>query len=189
MRINDYVMLTTNITEIPLNAVGLIRSIDVNKKRTEVLFIGIRQEITVSTDYITVLDVTRTGKGYKNKICNVCHIVKDYYKDFEINQTDAKGIKTTRPSCRDCRKGINGINLRNSERTRLDKIKPQYFFICPICEKASIPNVTANLVRDHDHATGTARDWLCDSCNTGLGRFKDDIGLLKKAIDYLKKHS
>ena len=49
--------------------------------------------------------------------------------------------------------------------------------------------VTANLVRDHDNITGKGREWICDSYNTGLGRFKDDIKLLQKAIDYLKKYS
>ncbi len=66
--------------------------------------------------------------------------------------------------------------------------KPEKYFECPICGKGSIPGITANLVIDHDHETGKARDWLCDSCNTGLGRFKDKIELLEIAIEYLKKH-
>ena len=35
---------------------------------------------------------------------------------------------------------------------------------------------------------GEARAWICDSCNTGLGRFKDDILMLEKAIAYLKRY-
>lgn len=66
--------------------------------------------------------------------------------------------------------------------------KPTIFFVCPICKKASIPGVTANLVIDHDHDTGNARAWICDSCNTGLGTFKDNINFLKEAIKYLKKY-
>lgn len=68
-------------------------------------------------------------------------------------------------------------------------IKPEKFFICPICKKSSIPYVTANLVIDHDHDTGNAREWICDSYNTGLGRFKDNVELMQEAIKYLKKHS
>jgi hypothetical protein len=49
--------------------------------------------------------------------------------------------------------------------------------------------ITGNLVKDHDHKTGKAREWICDSCNTGLGRFKDDVKLMQIAIDYLKKYS
>ena len=57
---------------------------------------------------------------------------------------------------------------------------------CPICKKKTIPGITSKVVLDHNHNTGEPRAWICDSCNTGLGRFKDDINLLQCAIDYLK---
>nr|WP_269203404.1 endonuclease VII domain-containing protein [Helicobacter pylori] len=72
----------------------------------------------------------------------------------------------------------------------MDKIAPPKgsVFTCPICEKRSIVGVTANLVRDHNHDTGLGREWICDSCNTGLGRFKDNPKFLEKVIEYLKKY-
>src|SRR5689334_15698995 len=42
------------------------------------------------------------------------------------------------------------------------------------------------LVVDHDHATDLIRGLLCSTCNTGLGCFKDDPKLFRKAIKYLK---
>lgn len=39
---------------------------------------------------------------------------------------------------------------------------------------------------DHNHKTGEFRGWLCQPCNSGLGFFRDDISLLKKAIRYLR---
>ena len=39
---------------------------------------------------------------------------------------------------------------------------------------------------DHCHETNTFRGWLCNSCNTGLGKLKDNIAMLEKGIKYLK---
>ncbi|MBI2097977.1 MAG: endonuclease VII domain-containing protein [Candidatus Vogelbacteria bacterium] len=61
-------------------------------------------------------------------------------------------------------------------------------FECPICKKKTIAGVTSKVVLEHDHHTGKTGGWICDSCNTGLGRFKDDVELLKSAIEFLKKN-
>lgn len=44
------------------------------------------------------------------------------------------------------------------------------------------------LCLDHCHDTLKIRELLCDSCNFGLGKFKDDVNILLKAVDYLRKH-
>lgn len=188
LKVNDFVVLKNPLEGLVINSVGVIEEV-INKEYYKVFFIGTRIELIVSNETIDFLDITQTGKPYRYKICNVCHILKEDFVDFEINQTDAQGRKTTRPSCRDCRVDIDGVKLITSERNRMQQIKPNKFFVCPICEKGSIPDVTANLVIDHNHDNGLAREWLCDSCNTGLGRFKDNVELLEKAIAYLKKHN
>jgi hypothetical protein len=45
------------------------------------------------------------------------------------------------------------------------------------------------LAVDHCHITNTNRGLLCFNCNIGLGKFKDSIQELEKAILYLKKHT
>jgi len=40
---------------------------------------------------------------------------------------------------------------------------------------------------DHNHKTGKIRGLLCLNCNTGIGHFKDDVDVMKKAIKYLEK--
>ena len=54
---------------------------------------------------------------------------------------------------------------------------------CAICQEEE--DADQPLVVDHDHATGFVRALLCQACNHGLGRFRDDPARLQRAIDYL----
>jgi hypothetical protein len=53
---------------------------------------------------------------------------------------------------------------------------------CIICSR-SFSEVKP--VVDHDHSTNIIRGILCNDCNLGLGRFKDSIQIMLKAIQYL----
>ena len=41
---------------------------------------------------------------------------------------------------------------------------------------------------DHCHITDKFRNYLCGTCNRGLGFFKDKRTLLNEAIKFLNKH-
>lgn len=58
---------------------------------------------------------------------------------------------------------------------------------CPFeCECCGKPNNNGRqLCLDHDHKTGKFRGWLCDLCNTGIGKLGDDLEGLDRAIRYL----
>lgn len=61
-------------------------------------------------------------------------------------------------------------------------------FKCAICNKKEVitnKTKTWNLAIDHDHTNGKVRGLLCSQCNLGLGKFKDDITLLQRAVNYL----
>lgn len=51
---------------------------------------------------------------------------------------------------------------------------------CAVC------SVQAELVIDHDHASGRIRGLLCQPCNKGLGHFHDDPEMLEAAAQYLR---
>ncbi|MDR2684610.1 MAG: endonuclease VII domain-containing protein [Prevotellaceae bacterium] len=187
IKVNDFVVLTAKVEDLDKNSVGFVEK--VTSIKAKVFFIGKNKESYIDLSKIKFLDVTKTGDRFTKKICNICHkyIDKEMFAPNQKRMIDASIIR--RPSCNDCRKQIDGVPLKLSEKRRMNEIKPEKFFVCPICKKSSIPYVTANLVIDHNHETGNARDWICDSCNTGLGRFKDNIELMNEAIKYLKKHS
>jgi hypothetical protein len=57
---------------------------------------------------------------------------------------------------------------------------------CAICGTKTPGCGWTSFPVDHDHETGKVRGLLCQSCNKGLGNFKDDIQNLRRAIDYLE---
>lgn len=82
--------------------------------------------------------------------------------------------------------------LAIAARSRLKKLLADYGLTpeayeaiikaCAICGAAP-----KKLCFDHDHETGAFRGLLCHPCNTALGLFKDDIGTMGAAIEYLKR--
>ena len=64
---------------------------------------------------------------------------------------------------------------------------------CAICgnpetAKHNSTQTIQRLAVDHCHSTGKIRGLLCQDCNRGIGKFKDDITRLQNAILYLQKH-
>ncbi len=57
--------------------------------------------------------------------------------------------------------------------------------VCAICRKPLDLDSHNGFSPDHDHETSKMRGLLCIACNNGLGQFKDNIELLKRAIEYL----
>jgi len=58
---------------------------------------------------------------------------------------------------------------------------------CAICRAPNGGGRHGQLHIDHDHVTGRVRGALCDGCNLGLGKFRDDPALLEAAIRYLRR--
>lgn len=167
------------------NSIGQVRQIE--DQLVTIWLIGSDQIWNVDIKDIEFIDVTNTGDKFDHKICNVCHCLLPV-KKFAKNQTNLHGI-LRRPTCMQCRTDIDKRAPKNRQAKSAEKKRPKKgaFFRCPICRKRSIVGVTAKIVADHNHHTGNIRDFICDSCNTGLGRFKNGENYLHNAIEYLRE--
>jgi hypothetical protein len=66
--------------------------------------------------------------------------------------------------------------------------------VCAICKQQEtaphgLSGKTKDMAIDHCHETGKIRGLLCSSCNRGLGLFGDNVGTLRRAIEYLDSHA
>lgn len=64
---------------------------------------------------------------------------------------------------------------------------------CAICgnEETARHNHTKEVLKlavDHCHKTGKVRELLCQDCNRGLGKFRDDSARMRMAADYIDRH-
>lgn len=57
--------------------------------------------------------------------------------------------------------------------------------VCTIC--GSLPPSNGFLSVDHCHLTQQLRGLLCKLCNLGIGKFRDNIQFLAKAVDYIQR--
>lgn len=61
---------------------------------------------------------------------------------------------------------------------------------CDLCKKEVPPRVQRHKLHiDHDHRTGKIRGFLCNGCNTGLGKLGDDEAGLLRALEYIRANN
>jgi hypothetical protein len=112
--------------------------------------------------------------------CTKCMKLKpagDFHKDIKTPTGIYSLCKPCAGTERDTRK------YKITEKKLKDLISQ---LSCEIC-KTELPCRKDKKI-DHNHATGNVRGILCNDCNQGLGRFKDDTRLLANAIAYLNKN-
>lgn len=110
------------------------------------------------------------GKGGKQSRCKECN--KAYYKNNKPKYQEASRNKHLK-------------NRFGIDATQYDQMEQQQGGLCFICKEEQ-PN--RRLSVDHCHSTGLVRKLLCSHCNTGLGMFKDNVELIRKAADYIETH-
>lgn len=129
------------------------------------------------------------------KTCKTCSVEKSI-EQFKFNSQGIPGW------CLECTRDFSATYQkiwRTPEYARAQKLASAYNMTsedftykvleqggkCAICEE--VPQKI--LYVDHNHDTGTVRGLLCQKCNSGLGFFKDDIDLVKKALSYLTQYT
>ena len=107
---------------------------------------------------------------YKN--CIYCKETKEL-SEFPKHSLYKDNLDTR---CRTC------IKTHAKIRRELHKKAPPKPEVCECCGKPPL-----KWCLDHDHGDNSFRGWICDRCNTGLGKLGDNIEGLQKAINYLRK--
>jgi hypothetical protein len=58
--------------------------------------------------------------------------------------------------------------------------------VCKICNNPFSQSKKRRFDIDHNHKTGKVRKLLCQLCNSGIVKFKENIETFKNAIKYLE---
>lgn len=111
----------------------------------------------------------------------------DKYKESHDKSVKKKPIKYKMKGKDNHLKRTFGITLE-----QYNELSKSQNNLCAIClnPESTIHkknNKLMDLAVDHCHETGKIRGLLCWTCNTSLGKFKDSIENLERAIEYLKK--
>ena len=109
---------------------------------------------------------------YISKKCRNCGEIKNI-DEYPYFSTIECGRKNT---CKICSGKLS--KLRNKLRSENPPPNPGF---CPICN-----TYTEKWILDHCHISDNFRGYICNNCNLGIGRFYDDIEILKKAMIYLQ---
>ena len=96
-------------------------------------------------------------------------------------------LKKIYPTRKNWKGGISKNGSSAYWKKRHEKMAGRpYSEFCEICLTPAI-ELKRTLHFDHDHITGEFRGWLCFPCNAALGFAKDDVEILQRMIDYLRK--
>lgn len=136
-------------------------------------------------------------------ICGTCKKEKPISR-FSKNSHSKRGFKS---NCKDCHNeysktiwypknkekqifSSSNWKRRNKNKVLATKYKTTEKAIVALFSisgnKCKICHSTNDLCIDHNHVSKKLRGILCNNCNKALGLFKDNINLLKNAIEYLK---
>ena len=144
----------------------------------------------------------RPGPSYPQGRCKPCQNAWSRIKRRRLYQEDLEYRAKVRTLANRWRKSnpeiVARIRVRGRVGRRLKKygiteIELSQMFAdqggkCSICEAplGDSYQSSGTYVVDHDHQIGTVRSLLCDACNVGIGKFRDNIDFVQAARQYLR---
>lgn len=129
------------------------------------------------------------GKNYADGRINRCRLCRNEWR---------RNYRASKPNDRNSAKdryGRTKEQIRSYNRKRaygvtqeqFDQMVAEQNGLCLICGNPPSGKGKSNILHvDHCHDTGRIRGLLCTNCNCGIGFFKDDPELVKKALAYLE---
>lgn len=116
--------------------------------------------------------------------CRLSEAQKRYKSSDKGKATARRYYLKHQTSLREYKRDRRLKTIYNITLDDYDKIYAKQGGVCAICR---LPEVFNRLQVDHNHKTGKVRGLLCLHCNNVLGKAKDSIETLEKAIEYLKR--
>ena len=127
--------------------------------------------------------------------CNKCNEVLPV-TEFHIKADKNTNHYRFNSPCKFCANHNRNKNYYKAHRRKIKynlsqeeydlKLKEQNYS-CAICDIHK-DDYSKEFSVDHCHKTGKVRSLLCTQCNSGIGFFRENITIMKKAIQYVKKH-
>lgn len=140
-----------------------------------------------------------------SKVCRICEVEKphtEYYLRSNGKVRNECKACSSKAASKNYKK--EGVKERHREASRRSSLKrygiTQEVFDemynnqngkCKICSTEVLKiGELGDLARvacvDHCHDSGKVRGILCRACNSGIGHLRDDVNILKLAIEYLE---
>lgn len=123
---------------------------------------------------------TKDGRSYKCKECK-------QWKNLPENIRQAQRDRANEWNARNPRKMHSAHFKRKYGLTleQWEEMAEKQNYKCAICQEEETGK---RLSVDHCHTTGKIRQLLCQTCNMGIGAFKEKPELFHSALAYMEKH-
>ena len=115
------------------------------------------------------------------KICSSCK----QQCEVSLFHRNAKSPDLLDNRCAPCKADQKRLALYDLTATEYKRMLFMQNSECAVCRRG-LPELDQGLVVDHDHDTGAVRGLICQDCNRALGFVRDDVYVLKRAIEYLE---